>query len=438
MNDYTLNILRHIYLQKRFIALVIVLAFLASVVRVIFAGQEYRAETTLVITSVPPTGEKGLIMPEQISPKVYQTMATSMDVLGQVLGLLDDANAFTGTVPELRDFSGMLVTQLETVDPTARPMTYSPILALRATADTYELAVAIVDTWAKVLIDTAQQVNNIRIAGVSNAMIDRTNDHKQLLDTVWVELAEETAQYDLKLLREELERRQILIHNLDEKLVDARIELRAAEERLIAVEQQLEVEPEIKELFRSPSETAYWIVESTTDRDEILSELEQKGMRTEEINPAFTELRKNLAAAQQDVASYRARMESLVQQLESIRALQRETQTLLAERELVQTRLTSEETHMRQSYVELANLRTYLESTGLIISGHSPDAIYPVGLNRMSEQIYASSDPGILGRKGRVLLATMIAALLAIGVAVFPVVGQPFLDQIRQDVNKTS
>lgn len=438
MNDYVLEILRSIYAHKRFIILVVALAFIVSVGRELIAGLGYEAETTLVITSAPTTTEQGLIMPETINPKVYQTMATSSDVLGEVLTSLEENNAFDGPPPDLRDFRALLNTSLETIDPTARPMTYSPMLTIGAIAETPELATEIVDTWAEVLTEAARRANQVRISGISEAMSERTEEHKSELDKVWMELAEETAEYDLKLLREELDKRQTLIQTLDQKLVDAEVDLRAAEERLVAVREQLEVEPEIKELFRSPSETAYWIAESTADSDAALEELEQKGMRSEEINPAYTELRRNLASAQQDVASYAARKESLAEQLTMVEKKQQATQQLLADQELIQTRLNTEEEHMRESYREMAILRTYMESAGLIVSGRAEETIHPVGLNRLSDQIYASADPGFLGRKGRVLIATFVAAMLALAVAAYPVVGQPIVEQVLATEKKNT
>ncbi len=437
MNEYTIQTLRSIYAHRRFIVIVVALAFIASVGRELLAGLGHEAETTLVITSAPETAQAGLIMPEPINPKVYQTMAMSSDILGQVLENLEEMDAFDGPAPELRDFRGNLGTDLETVDPTARPMTYSPMLNLKARADTPELSIQIVDTWADVVIDAARRANRLRIAGIGQAMVARTSDHKQELDGFWVSLAEETAEHDLELMRDELKKRQEHIHELDRKLVDAEVELRAAEERLVAVQAQLEEEPEIKELFRSPSETAYWIVESTTSNDAILEALEQKGMRSEELNPAYIELRRNLASTQQDVASYRARKQSLQEQMDEVRQRQRATQQLLADQELIQTRLGTEEQHMRTSYMEMAILRTYMESAGLIVSGSVDEDMHSVGLNRLSERIYASSDPGFLGRKGRVLLATMLAGLLALGVAGYPVLGQPWVAQILANEEET-
>jgi len=69
------------------------------------------------------------------------------------------------------------------------------------------------------------------------------------------------------------------------------------------------------------------------------------------------------------------------------------------------------------------------------IAKGEPGMDKPVGLNRITTETYATEDKGLVGRKGRVLLTTMLAFLLTCGLAYVKDDGMPRLHKWLVNLN---
>lgn len=438
VNESVIDAARLVYRRRVFVGSVTALVFLASVAIELAKGKEYTSETTLVVTTVPFKEGGDLHVPTAVNPRTYESLADSMDVTGQLLAQLDADKAFPDGTPGLRDFLNMISATTITVDPTTRPVNYAPLLVLRATADTPKLAQAIAQDWANIMVQTAQRMNVMQISAAKDLVQKQQDTQEAALDQVWVKQSQETAKWNLDMMKMELEKRQGLIVEQESALVTAQVNLSAAEQQLTAAQDKLKSEPQKIDLFRSPSDIAYWIAASQSKGSGSAAELAKKGMIKEKINPNYTALADDVNKMIQQVAANKASVEQLTKAIDTLQEQQQAGEAALAEHTLNQTRLTTQADYMKQSLMGLAQLSLSLDAGNSLATVKSPAGIAPLGLNRLSDKTYVRDYPGILGRKGRVLAATVLGGLLAAAYVAGAARIKPFVDRLRQERGQDS
>ena len=100
-------------------------------------------------------------------------------------------------------------------------------------------------------------------------------------------------------------------------------------------------------------------------------------------------------------------------QIETAKAEVADLQRNLAEHTVAQTRLKTLESQAASIFNDIARTeRQTLAALG-VASGSEGQEDRPVGLNRMTLETYATEDRGLLGKKGRLLLVTLLAFMLS-------------------------
>jgi len=434
-NELALTCVKTIYKRRVLICAVAALVFVIALVMEWSRGTQYSAETTLVVTSVPPQADKTVVgpqMPDALSPKVYQSLAMSTDVLGALLSKLqDDKTVFPSGAPDLKLFSKALTASIITVDPTTRPVNYAPLLVLTATGDTEVAAKSIVKHWTELTMQASHTVNTVRISAAKDVLREQESSHRQRLDEIWVKQSEETSKFNVELLKVEMEKRQEAIVEQEKLLLAAQADWTAAQQQLAAAQEKLKTEPAKNELFKSPDDVALWIVGATPRPDGTKADLEKKGMVTQETNPSYVLLTNDANKSLQLVASSKARVDQLKQGIDDLRKKQDDAQLLYSQHKLIQTRLQAQEEYMRKTYQDLAQMGVFLSVGDSLTAGSSSSTIEPVGLNRIGEEVYVRAYSGMLGKKGRVLATTLLAAFAAaLYVLAKPVAG-PYLEKLK-------
>ena len=99
-------------------------------------------------------------------------------------------------------------------------------------------------------------------------------------------------------------------------------------------------------------------------------------------------------------------------QIETAKAEIADLQRNLAEHTVEQIRLKTLESQATSIFNDIARTeRQTLAALGVASGAEGQDR--PVGLNRMTTETYATEDRGLLGKKGRVLLVTVLAFMLS-------------------------
>jgi len=114
-----------------------------------------------------------------------------------------------------------------------------------------------------------------------------------------------------------------------------------------------------------------------------------------------------------EAKSLEAELAEMDRQIERAKAEVAVLQRDLAEHTVEQIRLKTLESQASSIFADIARTeRQTLAALG-VASGGEGQEDRPVGLNRMTSETYATEDRGLLGKKGRVLLVTLLAFMLS-------------------------
>ena len=305
----------------------------------------------------------------------------------------------------------------------------------------------------------------------------------------------EMGQANVEMIAQEMDKQLALQVRLTEQYDDIARRLKGEEESLITIRKALETEKPTVELGHAPSETAYWIAGSANGKS--LSDLKEKVMVTQEMNPVYLELKKDENQALSGISGKAAELVSIKEQLEGLntqlaalkeqygqhkmtqgeisnnltvsekfygmlgaeeemsvftlersamievkgtevelaaidrqlaelRGEQDELKQSIAEHTMIQMRLKTQTEIAKKIYDDVAAAESFMTAAHTIAQGEGGKD-KPVGLNRITTETYATEDKGLLGRKGRVLLSTVLAFLLTCSFAYIKDDGAPRL-----------
>ena len=240
MRDFYIQCAKALYRRKVFVIGVSVAVTALAVVKELAFPPPHYADTLLVITSMSNQGEVAGIVPEPFSPKICQQLLKSTAVVGETLSRLANAGLFEDEEPPLLDeFMQDLVVEVTTVDQTTRPVNYSPLICISTRAETPEAATAIVDTWAQVAIEHAGHAVSLRLMGASETLERQKQHYEDALESIWSEIEKEQAQWNLDVLRLELDARVELLNSYLVEYAKTMRDLQQAEGRMALLDADL-------------------------------------------------------------------------------------------------------------------------------------------------------------------------------------------------------
>jgi len=432
MNDLTRACLKALYEKRWVLLLVAVVALVFSVIRLLFFPPgSYYAEAVLVASMPKQGSEIKDLMPEAYNPKIYVDLVNSRTVLYETYQTVVEGAFFPeDELPEFDDFADRLGASVSVVDQTTRPINYSPLITLRVWEVESERARAIVDIWAEKAMKTAQTANLMQYSELATVLKKQADVRKKNLDELWQALEKEKAQFDVTSKKEEL---GLLLKEMDDLLHAQAVSERmaaAAEAQLAAVQQKLVDEKPLIELFRSPSDDAYWLLEPNAQKEKKIP-VEGKGMVTQQLNEVYWKLRADENRAAADLAGAQAEILKIKGQMDSVTQRQKDLMAEIAQHEYAQQRLTVEEELATAIYKNVSTAQTILSETAGVVHGTEDQTIYPVGLNRLSDLSPVKDD---LAMKSKliVLSYTFLAVIIAMGAVTAPIIGGRFLEQINK------
>lgn len=432
MNQFTARAISVLYNRIIFIGVVTAVVAVLAVAMELLNPPAYRAEAVLVVTAISEDESAPKLMPEPLSPKVYQSMLTSTAVVGTVLDRLKAEGVFAeGEAPALETFQGMLLARVDVVDETTRPVNYSPLITLLATAPDNDTAVRIVNAWAEAGMAMAERAITLRSASAQGALAGREQQYRDALYEVMARQQEESARFNTTVMLQELNDYQALLKTLREESATTARDLAAAKLRLTEISSILETDEPLIELRRAPSEDVYWLREG----DDAAEGIASKQMITEQTNPAYWALRQEANELRGEVSALQAKMEEQNRQLSETEQTRDELEALLAEHEAIQEKLLIESELSQKIYRSVAEMQDRVDTAAALAEASSADMPNPSGLNRLSREVYAKEDKGALGRKGRVALAALIALCFAVGWTLFHDIGLPAVKRLMLEAS---
>ncbi|NLV41182.1 MAG: hypothetical protein GXY15_08125 [Candidatus Hydrogenedentes bacterium] len=151
------------------------------------------------------------------------------------------------------------------------------------------------------------------------------------------------------------------------------------------------------------------MTQARLSNDLDIAEKLYSNLRTDEKTFLIQEERERTLEAR----SLEAELAETERQIEAAKAEVADLQRSLAEHTVAQIRLKTLESQASSIFNDIARTeRQTLAALG-VASGAEGQEDRPVGLNRMTLETYATEDRGLLGKKGRVLLVTLLAFMLS-------------------------
>ncbi len=136
------------------------------------------------------------------------------------------------------------------------------------------------------------------------------------------------------------------------------------------------------------------------------------------------------------IASQNANLAIVAQQLDTVEKEREEYEALIAQHTTTQRRLQVQENIISALFDDLAKSNSFTAAAAMLASETAGDGIRAVGLNRLSKRTFAVVDNGLLGRKGRVLLTTILALFFTISLVLLCDVLVPVLHALIHDTKK--
>ena len=138
------------------------------------------------------------------------------------------------------------------------------------------------------------------------------------------------------------------------------------------------------------------------------------------------------------IASQNANLAIVGQQLDTVEKEREEYEALIAQHTTTQRRLQVQENIISALFDDLAKSNSFTAAAAMLASETAGDGIRAVGLNRLSKRTFAVEDNGLLGRKGRVLLTTILALFFTISLVLLCDVLVPALHTLIHDGKKVT
>ena len=296
MQNATIRYIAAVYRRLWLVILIVILATGAVVAKELVVPSKYIAEKILVVTTAKTasTSAAGNLLPEPLSPKVYETLVSSPTVVGQTLDRLVQEGYFDGEeVPGIQDFRSNLKVQVEEVDKTTRPINYSPLLVMDAEGETEERARQKVEAWADVAVDMAMRTATMSADAVADVLLTQKSRYETELDDIYDKQEKELAQFDPEMLHRQRETVQVMLIEQMSAKEKAMTELKIHEDRLQLI--RAELKNTLDELqTKYKDEVARVRTELTAERAVWNLPLlqDQINLRSKLINEKFDQLEK--------------------------------------------------------------------------------------------------------------------------------------------------
>jgi len=388
----------------------------------------YEAESMLLLTPLGVTSEGAKLLATAPTAKVYSGMLTSPQIAAETMDkLVAEGVIPDDDLPRLVDFIGMLSVEVETVDATTRPVTYSPLIRLRVEAYSHEQAEAIAKAWSEVAIDRVNKMLVLPFIAVSTTLTAQATASEEKLQTIWTELSQEKSQYDLELMRQQANLQLIHLDLLQTELLTTKSALEGLQKSIVSIREVLAAEKPFLELAKAPSDEAFWLTETELGADRAFKELSGKVMVSQEINLAYWNMKEKEGQTASEIAANEGKIASLTALIEQARAENKTLMAALGEHTIKQKELESREAVAKIVYDDIAKASALNAATlGMI---HSPDGdgLQPVGLNLLSDKIQSTRVSSLLGGRRAAFTGGILGFLLICSIVVVRDTALPWL-----------
>lgn len=320
------------------------------------------------------------MMPAALPVEAYKAVALSPSLLAEVIQRVPLEK--TG-IQVLQDRLEVELVQMGSRT-TQGSIIYAQALMFHAKANSPELAARTAETWAEVF---KEYVDSVATKGVGDTflLLDALhNNAKTELEQADLALAEHQKAWNLDLVKAQLEAKQKGYTEFEGTLKQTEVALASEEMKLKALEDEFAKEPEKKTYFRAPSDDAYWIAGLQNDGKPKIEP--EKGLRTEEPNPNYVQIRTLVVTAKEDIDGLKAKKETILLKLDELKNEIKALTDTFVDKTVERYKLTRESDSLKASYVmvraefEKGRMADRTRASDIVIAGKAVAPDEPSGL----------------------------------------------------------
>ena len=323
------------------------------------------------------------MMPRALPVETYKVIALSAPLLDAVIHKVPLEK--TG-VQALRSRLEVELVQMG-VRSSGTGSMYTQALMFHAKARSPELAAKMAEAWAEVF---KEQVDDMAAKGVGEtfSLLETLHSNaKTELDQADLALAEHLKAWNLDLIEAQLNSKRTQFTEFEADLKKTAVDLASGEMKLKAIEGELAKEPQKNVYFRAPSDDAYWIAglqnggEPKTGPD--------KGLRTEEPNETYIEIRSTGVTDKEEVEGLKARKDMILTMLDDLKKEIDALTATLADKTIERDKLTRESDSLDASYTivraeyEKGRMANRTQASDIVIAGKAVVPDEPIGTSRL-------------------------------------------------------
>jgi capsular polysaccharide biosynthesis protein len=308
------------------------------------------------------------MMPRTLPVEAYKAIALSPQLLDELIHKIPLENTSVGSL-ERR----LHVELIEMGSRGAQGIQYTKTLMFHAEADKGETAAKIAQAWAEIFKSTVDDVVAKGVDDTFGLLETLHKGTKEDLEKADLALAEHSKAWNLDLLNSQLQANEKDYTDFQTALVQNEVELATAETKLKSLQEDLAKEPEKRVFFRAPSDDVYW---NTTLQNGGKPKLQpDQGLRTEEPNPNYVELRTLEVAAKADVEGLKAKRDTTALKLEDLAKKIQEITVTLQDKTVERDALMREADNLKSSYglvraeYEKGRMADKTQSSDIVIIG---------------------------------------------------------------------
>lgn len=277
--------------------------------------------TPLPLRAATTDDDLAKMIAEPLDVITASRLCTSDDCLRLTMERLNASGEFSRPFEDLNRLRLALSYEITITKETPYETEYSPVLQLRARGHTATTAKTMVDTWAEVCVEIAEQYRDRQQSLAVRAFLAQRGQLLDVLSEAEGEIEQFRRENNLEFVSQRLEQVVELTTEYLEQRAAITQDMIDAESRLRALQTVLEgQEPQLRLRWTPSGRLADWAADALRLESPPVEAVEADILTQEQLNPVYMNLLGEAAATQSLVDGKMARLEILETQLDELKA----------------------------------------------------------------------------------------------------------------------
>lgn len=356
------KIVRDVWSRRWLIAAGTIVCVLAGVAVAFLLPETYESSSVLVLMPTPfkqAGGEASALIPRVLAVSDYEILLSSDGVLKQVAEKIKTMGTWSEkdllAVEEISNLRKQMNPEVEITEKTVQGVVRSPVVVLKARANTPEHARDLAQVWAEVSEAVANALYQKGKSGLKDFVTGRFDTAKLGLEDIRGKIRDLEIEYNDELEHARLAKKHERLISYEEKLIDLNMQIVATKAEIADLQENFAKEPELKTLWKSPPMTAVFLEKNLEGGKTPTADKEAKaGFQEEVLNDTYLYLQQKLLLKESELMGMEEHARQLQSQMESLGKELQELRAEIARRVFERKQLDLQEGPLKKSYDLLA------------------------------------------------------------------------------------